>query len=152
MSGTASARGIARKALAARARAVLEAIGLGGVELSVVLTGDAGIRELNRDWRGRDCPTDVLSFPLREGRFGELAQSLGDVVISLETARRQAAAYGGTLAGEVDRLLVHGILHLAGYDHEGSPREARRMQRKERQMRALLAGFRVGKKEKRNRR
>ncbi len=76
----------------------------------------------------------MLSFSLREGRFGDVSSALGDVVISLETARRQARENGVTLRQEVDRLLVHGILHLAGYDHEVSAREERRMKRKEREM------------------
>jgi probable rRNA maturation factor len=106
--------------------------------LSLTLAGDAEIRRLNRDYRGKDRPTDVLSFSLSEGEFGEVSRSLGDVVISLETAARQASENGLTLAEEVERLLVHGILHLAGFDHEVSPREERRMRRKEREMRGLL--------------
>lgn len=134
VSGPRSARGIARRALARKAEIVLEGLGLSGRELSILLTGDAGIRRLNRAYRRRDRPTDVLSFSLREGRFGDVSSALGDVVISLETARRQARENGVTLHQEVDRLLVHGILHLAGYDHEVSAREERRMKRKEREM------------------
>lgn len=120
--------------LARKAKIVLEAIGLGASELSVRLVDDAEIHGLNRDYRRRDRATDVLSFSLREGRFAELSTALGDVVISLETAKRQAAENGLALSDEVDRLLVHGIVHLAGYDHEISAREQRRMQRKEREM------------------
>ncbi len=80
----------------------------------------------------------MLAFSLREGEFGEVSAALGDVVISLETAARQAAERRHSLADEVDRLLVHGILHLAGYDHEISPREELRMKRKERELRAVL--------------
>jgi probable rRNA maturation factor len=142
VSGTASARGIDRRALARKATIVLEALGLASEELSLFLVGDGEIRELNRAYRGKDRPTDVLSFSLREGRFGEITPALGDVVISLDTAARQAEERGLGLGEEVDRLLVHGILHLAGYDHEISPREERRMTRKERAMRALLGGRR----------
>ncbi|MEA2625473.1 MAG: putative rRNA maturation factor [Candidatus Binatota bacterium] len=124
--------------LARSARTVLDAIGRGRAELSVVLTTDAEIRALNREWRGRDRPTDVLSFSLIEGPAPAVT-ALGDVVISLETARRQALENGWTLAEEVDRLLVHGVLHLVGYDHEVSPAEARRMQRKERAILGRLA-------------
>lgn len=102
------------------------------------LVRDAEIHALNRDYRGKDRPTDVLSFSLREGESGEMSAALGDVVISLDTAVRQAAENGFTLAEEVDRLFIHGILHLAGYDHEISPREERRMKRKESEMRELL--------------
>jgi rRNA maturation RNase YbeY len=111
---------------------------LGGSELSVSLVRDDEIRDLNRRYRHKDRPTDVLAFALREGAFAAVGNALGDVVISLETARRQAREHGGALVDEVDRLLVHGILHLAGYDHEISPREERRMRRKEREVRARL--------------
>jgi rRNA maturation RNase YbeY len=141
VSGTVAARGIARRALARKAQIVLEGLGIAGRELSILLTDDAAIHRLNRDYRRRDRPTDVLSFSLREGRFGDVSGALGDVVISLDTAKRQAAENGLTLAAEVDRLLVHGILHLAGYDHEISAREERRMKRKEREMlRRISAG------------
>ena len=91
-------------------------------ELSIVLTGDAAVRELNRAYRGVDDPTDVLSFAQSEG--GEFARPegeaphLGDVIISIDTARRQAAEYGLALQDEVSHLLVHGVLHLLGYNHE----------------------------------
>jgi probable rRNA maturation factor len=91
-------------------------------ELSVVFTGDAAIRELNRTYRDTDAATDVLSFSQAEGEAfavpdGETPH-LGDVIISLETARRQADEHGLALQDEVAHLLVHGILHLLGYDHE----------------------------------
>jgi phosphate starvation-inducible PhoH-like protein len=95
-------------------------------ELSIVLVSDGEMQRLNRRWRRKDRPTDVLSFPLDAGGL------LGDVVISVDTARRQAAEQGTTLGREADRLLIHGLLHLLGYDHERSPAEARRMQRRER--------------------
>jgi probable rRNA maturation factor len=138
VSGTVSAKGIDRRTLARKAREALEALGLGGSELSVSLVRDGEIRELNRRYRGRDRATDVLAFALREGEFAAVGGALGDVVISLDTARRQALEHRGTLIDEVDRLLVHGILHLAGNDHEVSPREERRMRRKERDVRARL--------------
>jgi probable rRNA maturation factor len=138
VSGTISAKGIDRRMLARKATAALEVLGLGGAELSVSLVRDGEIRELNRRYRRKDLPTDVLAFALREGEFGAVGGALGDVVISLDTARRQALEYRGTLTDEVDRLLVHGILHLAGYDHEVSPREERRMRRRERDVRARL--------------
>jgi len=91
-------------------------------ELSILLADDATIHELNRTYRDTDAPTDVLSFAQTEGEpFAQpegAARHLGDVAISVDTARRQAAEYGVTLQDELAHLLVHGILHLLGYDHE----------------------------------
>lgn len=87
-----------------------------------------------------DRTTDVLSFSQREGRFPQIQpQVLGDIVISLPKAERQAREAGHSLPREIDRLLVHGLLHLLGYDHERGPAEALRMQRKERQLLSRLA-------------
>lgn len=109
-------------------------------ELSVALIGDAEMHALNRDWRGQDRPTDVLAFALREGEDAAVHPDvLGDVVISLDTAARQAAARGAALADEVRVLLAHGILHLLGYDHERSPADARRMFAKQRALLRRLA-------------
>jgi len=117
--------------LAGRARRMLDVLGLGSAELSLVLVSDRVMHDLNRDWRGKDRPTDVLAFA--QGEEGPAPHGLlGDVIISVDTARRQAASLGHSLVVEADRLLVHGLLHLLGYDHERSPAEARRMQRKER--------------------
>lgn len=93
-------------------------------DVCVVVTGDEQIRKLNKRFRSKNKPTDVLAFPMGDGsRQGE---PFGDVVISYETARRQAREYGAGLAEEITRLLVHGTLHLCGYDHH-EPREAARM-------------------------
>lgn len=97
-----------------------------------MLVSDAVMRRLNREWRGTDRTTDVLSFSQREGPGVAPPGLLGDVVISLDTARRQAAERAAPIGLELDRLLIHGVLHLLGYDHERSPAEARRMQRRER--------------------
>jgi probable rRNA maturation factor len=90
--------------------------------LSIVLTDDATVRALNRDYRDTDRPTDVLSFAQGEGATfisaPGAARHLGDVIISIETARRQARQHRLTLQDEVAHLLVHGVLHLLGYDHE----------------------------------
>ena len=85
-------------------------------EISVVLCDDAFIRELNRKWRGRDEPTNVLSFPA--GGDPASASLLGDIVIAFETALREAVAAGKPLRDHVAHLLVHGFLHLIGHDHE----------------------------------
>lgn len=117
--------------LARSARRCLRTLALDDAELSLLLVSDPVMHELNRTWRGKDRPTDVLAFAQREG--GRAPDGLlGDVVISVDTARRQAAELGHSLPTEGERLLVHGILHLLGYDHERSAPEARRMQRKER--------------------
>jgi probable rRNA maturation factor len=96
-------------------------------ELSVVLCGDDFIAELNQSYRGKSGPTDVLSFAMAEGEDGDLAGPvLGDVVISLDTAQRQAFELQRSLLDEVTSLLVHGVLHLMGFDHVKAP-DARRM-------------------------
>jgi probable rRNA maturation factor len=101
-------------------------------ELSLLLVDDPKIRVLNREYRGRDKATNVLAFAMIEGPFGALQPGLlGDVVISLETAERECVRYGVTPPEMVLLLLIHGILHLVGYDHEGTPNGARRMARKQ---------------------
>jgi probable rRNA maturation factor len=105
-----------RRADASRLRRVLRgaaaALGVGG-EVSLVLAGDRLLRRLNRDYRRKDRPTDVLSFPGGGGEAG-----LGDVVISVETAERNARGLGRTLGQELDVLALHGFLHVLGHDHE----------------------------------
>jgi probable rRNA maturation factor len=106
---------------------MLTALGLDDAELSVLLCDDAVIRALNRDFRRRDRPTDVLSFSMREGEGGRLPRApLGDVVISVETARRQARRAKRTITAEVTMLLAHGLLHLLGLDHR-TEAQGRRM-------------------------
>ena len=113
--------------LRTRARAFLAEIGLEDVELSVLLTTDAEIQALNRSWRRKDQPTDVLSFPAGEPPPGATGpRHLGDVILSLDTARRQARAHHCTLEQEMDLYLAHGLLHLLGHDHHRRP-DARRM-------------------------
>ena len=112
------------------AQRILEAAGEPGAELSVEFVGDGRMRGLNRRYRRRDRSTDVLAFPMREA-VGPATPLLGDVVISLPTALRQAAGGGWSVDQEVARLMVHGVLHLVGYDHERGERQAQRMRRKE---------------------
>ncbi|MBN1208568.1 MAG: rRNA maturation RNase YbeY [Myxococcaceae bacterium] len=108
-------------------RTYMERLGLRGCELSLSLVGDRAIRRLNRTWRKKDKATDVLSFPAGELPKGTPGpRQLGDVVISLDTAKRQAKEYGRSLEAEVSRYLAHGLLHLLGYDHE-RPQDARKM-------------------------
>lgn len=98
---------------------LMAAAGEDGSELGVSLVTDGDILELNRIHRGRGEATDVLSFALREGEPVGSASVLGDIVISLDTARRQAPGFGNTPMEETLELLFHGFLHLLGYDHEG---------------------------------
>lgn len=110
-------------------------------ELSILFLGDRAMRVLNRDFRGKDKPTDVLSFSQLEGENGIPSPTLGDLVISVDTTKRQAKEYGVTYERELLRLMVHGILHLHGYDHEGvSKAEAQRMRRREEKILRLIAG------------
>jgi len=110
---------------------ILDAAGCPQALVSLDFIGDDRMRQLNRSYRGLDATTDVLAFAMREAH-GPRTSLLGDVVISLDTAARQAAARGHDLHREIAVLLVHGILHLLGFDHERGAPEARRMQAKER--------------------
>lgn len=101
-----------------------------GAEVCIGLVGDTRMRRLNRTYRNQDRTTDVLAFAYREVATG-VSPLLGDVVISVHAARRQARALGHSLDEEVLRLLIHGLLHVVGYDHERSRRQAQRMRRKE---------------------
>ena len=88
-----------------------------GAELSVVLTDDAAIRSINAQWRKMDKPTNVLSFPQAEGKAIARAPMLGDIILAHETIQREADEAGKTFADHVSHLVVHGLLHLFGYDH-----------------------------------
>jgi probable rRNA maturation factor len=119
-----------RRELARFLRDAMDATGLSG-QVSVLLTGDEAIRALNRKYRRKDKATDVLSFPAVDTPAG----IAGDLVISLQTAFRQAEERGGTLDMEIRVLLLHGLLHLAGYDHEA---DNGTMHRKEKRLRRQL--------------
>lgn len=114
--------------LVADADTALTHLGVAHLELSLTLTTDAGIQPINAQWRGQDRPTDVLSFPQWEGDWPAPPAAgseptdgpvlpLGDVVVSVETAARQAAERGHDLATELRILVVHGLAHLVGHDH-----------------------------------
>ena len=121
------------------AKASLSALESPEAELSISLVSDKKITELNQQYRNRPRPTDVLSFSMREGAFSDInPQLLGDVVISVETAKRQAESKGLSLEEEICVLLIHGILHLFGYDHEKSDLKAQAMQKKERDLLLLM--------------
>jgi len=124
------------KQLERLASAVMERESLPPGELSILITDDTTVRRLNREYAGDDEPTDVLAFSLREGE--EFASPdgvlrLGDVIISYPTALMQAVEEGRPVEAEIDHLLVHGVLHLLGYDHAEAEKEER-MRRREREL------------------
>jgi probable rRNA maturation factor len=120
------------------ARAILSNVGEASAELGILFVGDQRMRGLNRKYRGKDRTTDVLAFAMREAPYSS-AGLLGDVVIAVPTAVRQAKQGQRSLDEELTVLLVHGILHLCGYDHERGEKEARRMHRRERMILRALA-------------
>ncbi len=121
-----------------RARDVLRLLGHTKSELSISLVDDVEIRELNRTHRGRDRATDVLSFSLVEGDHALFRGNLlGDVVISVDTAKRQARARHQSLDEETARLMIHGVLHLIGHEHEEDT-DYRRMRAEERRLSVVL--------------
>ncbi len=131
------AASLSEKRLAAIARRVLEAEGTPPAELSVTVTDDETVRSLNREYAGEDAVTDVLSFSQREGEeFAAPEDSvppLGEVIIAYPQALRQATEHRRSLEAEVARLLIHGILHLLGYDH-AEPEDERRMRAREEEL------------------
>ncbi len=144
---TARGRGYAR-GLRADADRLMRAAGLAQCELSLTLTSDRAMRRLNRDFRGIDAATDVLSFsqieqagtapPNPRSVKNSPGLPVGDVVISIDTAIRQARELRVSPASRLRRLLIHGFLHLIGYDHERSPGDARRMFARERTLAAKM--------------
>ena len=122
-----------------KAQAILNALDSSEAELSVLIVDDPQIAEFNSRYLQRQGATNVIAFPMREGPFGEVAPHLlGDVVISADTAAREGARGGLGLEGRFDELLVHGILHLCGYDHENDLEQARAMETKSRELILVL--------------
>ena len=120
--------------LLSRAKIMIASVGHARSELSIALVDDQEIRALNQTWRQKNRATDVLSFSLIEGEAGEPSGGLmGDVVISVETAAAQAKERHRGLNDEVARLVIHGLLHILGFDHENDE-EARSMRREERRL------------------
>ena len=112
-------------------------------EISLLIVDNERIREMNRQYLNRDYPTNVISFPLREGDYGHInSQILGDIVISAERAFQDAAASDLSFDDEIDFLIIHGLLHLLGYNHEvGDEDEARIMKEQENAVFFLLNGY-----------
>lgn len=130
---------IDRVAVTRLSRAVLDAIGEESATLNIIFLRDRRMRELNRTWRGIDRPTDVLSFAYHELVDGDDGpamgaddgeRNLGDLVISVETAARYAAEFGISFEREIDHLVIHGTLHLAGYDHETDQGQMNRLEKR----------------------
>jgi probable rRNA maturation factor len=125
-------------------RKALEFLGIGERELSLMFVDDEGIRTINRDYLRRDRPTNVIAFSLSEGSFGEVnPEMLGDVVVSVETAGREANAAGIPVGDAILNLILHGILHLAGYDHEKTAGRARIMSAVQEVLFFELKGYRL---------
>jgi probable rRNA maturation factor len=125
-------------------RKALELLGIGERELSLMFVDDEGMRTINRDYLRRDRPTNVIAFSLSEGSFGEVnPEMLGDVVISVETAGREANAAGIPVGDAILNLVLHGILHLAGYDHEKTAGRARIMSAVQEVLFFELRGYRL---------
>lgn len=105
---------------------MIQVLQLDKAEVSFVLTDDKRIHELNKIYRGKNRPTDVLAFAMHEGEFGALAgRVLGDVIVSVPTARKQALSGRTPVLDEVTMLLAHGLLHLLGWDHETAAKDRR---------------------------
>lgn len=119
------------------ALAILQITGQLDAELSIALIGNAEMQALNARYRAKDYATDVLSFPV-EGRLPQSVPLLGDVIISVEKAAEQAKERRRSLEQEVITLLIHGVVHLIGYDHERSARDSRIMGRVEKKVRRRL--------------
>lgn len=118
------------------ARKILSVSACPDAQLSILIVDDAAMQEINRDYLGKDRPTNVISFAMQEGEGGGVQPDLlGDVVISAETAARDAAEAQTSFESELYFLLLHGVLHLLGYDHErGTQAEAKRMEAREREV------------------
>ena len=123
-----------------KAERILKVLNQNRSELSLALVGNREIQKLNSRYCKKNEPTDVLSFPIGE-RLPTRKKLLGDVVISVERAQWQAREGRRKLETEIETLLIHGILHLLGYDHEGSAKEARKMRRREKSVHLRLCSL-----------
>jgi len=121
------------------AQAVLDALDFPDGELSILLVDDQQIETLNIEYLNRKGPTNVIAFSMREGQFNDITPNLlGDVVISVETAKKEAHAANISMQNRFNQLLIHGILHLVGYDHEKTQKEAKRMEKKSNELLSML--------------
>jgi rRNA maturation RNase YbeY len=140
-----------KREIRARVERVLRDLGCHDKELSILFTDDRRMAQLNLRYMGRAGPTNVLAFPMRDsnaptGQTPDIETGLlGDVVVSVDTAQREAEESGESLKQAVDRLLIHGILHLLGHDHVGAEEQAVLMEREEERLRALVEVTKVPK-------
>lgn len=127
------------KKIKRKVQVILDALDCPDGEISILIVDDRQIAELNQQYLNRSGPTNVIAFAMREGEFSDVSpQLLGDVVISADTAAQEAQIAAIGMERRFDELLVHGILHLMGYDHETSAEEARVMDDKSRQLMKLM--------------
>ena len=130
---------ISKKKIRQTASVILNALGYPDAELSILIVDDQQIAQLNRQYLNREGPTNVIAFSMRQGQFSDIAPNLlGDVVISADTAHREAQSAGISMQDRFDQLLIHGTLHLLGYDHENTEAEARKMEEKNNELLKLL--------------
>ena len=130
---------ILQKKIQQTAQVILSALDCPDGELSILIVDDIQIEELNKRYLNRLGPTNVIAFPMREGRFSNITpRLLGDVVISVEAARREGELAKISMEDRFDQLLIHGILHLFGYDHEKSEQDAQQMEKKSNELVGLL--------------
>jgi probable rRNA maturation factor len=126
---------ISKKKIRQTAKVILNALDCPDAELSILIVDDHQIAQLNQQHLKRKGPTNVIAFPMREGHFSEITPHLlGDVVISVETAEQEGQYAGIGLQKRFNQLLIHGILHLLGYDHENTESEAREMEKKAKEL------------------
>ena len=130
---------ISKKKIILTESAILNALCYPYAELSILIFDDQQIAQLKHQYLNREGPTNVIAFPMNQGPFSDIVPSLlGDVVISVDTAHREAQSAGIGLQDRFDQLLIHGTLHLLGYDHEGTVDEARKMEEKANELLQLL--------------
>ena len=123
-----------------KAQVILNALDNPDAELSILIVDDPQIEILNRKYLNREGPTNVIAFPMLEGDFSQISpQLLGDVVVSIETAERERINSGLSLEERFTQLIIHGILHLFGYDHEEDENEAELMERKSNELLKSIA-------------
>jgi probable rRNA maturation factor len=130
---------ISLKKIRQKAQTILNALGKPDGELSILIVDNSRIGELNEKYLNRAGPTNVIAFPMQEGRFSSISPHLlGDVVISVEIAAKEGKSFGISLEERFIQLLVHGILHLLGYDHEKTDQEAEKMEQKSEELLELI--------------